>query len=184
MKQVPPIHQNSGARTTAGEVLYTCDTAAGPKVAYGFAETQLTQMQMAGTWIVTWLYSFITPEDQALEAMKTILHSLSTFEVSPQWEAAQLRINGAASETAYSQFKQSMAQEHDRFTRQSAQFQSQVDGFSRAFRRVDLTTDAVDGKQREVWTGAGGTHWINPLGDVVNSPTSPGAGYHPLQNVQ
>ena len=77
-----------------------------------------------------------------------------------------------------------MAMEHDRFTRQSAQFQSQVDGFTRAFRGVDLTTDRVDGTQREVWAGSGGTHWMSPLGDVVTSPTSPGAAYHPLNTVQ
>jgi hypothetical protein len=77
-----------------------------------------------------------------------------------------------------------MAQEHDRFAKQSAQFQSQVDGFTRAFRGVDLTTDTVDGTQREVWAGTGVTHWMSPLGDVVTSPTSPGAAYRPLQTVQ
>jgi hypothetical protein len=184
MNQVPPIHPNTGARITAGEALYSCDTAAGPKAAYVFAETQLTQMQSSGVWLATWLYSFITPEDQAPEAMKTILHSLGTFEISQQWEAQQLRLNGSAGEAAYTTFKQTMAQEHERFTRQSAQFQNQVDGFTRALRGVDLTTDTVDGTQREVWTGTGGTHWMSPLGDVVNSPTSPGAGYHELKTVQ
>ncbi len=184
MKQVPAIHQNPQGRVTAGEVLYTCDTAAGPKVAYVFAETQLTYVQSAGQWLVTWLYSFITPEAQAPEAMKTILHSLGTFEINQDWEAAQIRLSGAAADAAYGDFKRNMAVEHDRFTRQSAQFQSQVIGFTRAFRGVDLTTDTVDGTQREVWTGSGGAHWISPLGDVVNSPTSPGAGFHELKTVQ
>jgi hypothetical protein len=181
MKQLPPIHESPGARTTAGEVLYTCDTAAGPKAAYVFAETQMTQMQSVKQWMVSWLYSFITPADQAPEAMKTILHSMGTFEIDQQWEAQQLRISGAAADTAYTQFKQNMALEHDRFTKQSAQFQNQVDGFTRAFRGVDLTTDTVDGTQREVWAGTGGTHWMSPLGDAATSPTSPGAQFHPLR---
>jgi hypothetical protein len=181
MKQLPAIHDNPGARTTAGEVLYTCDTTAGPRAAYVFAETQLTQMQSAGQWMVTWLYSFITPQDQAPEAMKTILHSLGTFEISQQWEAYQLRLNGSAGNDAYGDFKRTVAQEHDRFARQSAQFQSQVDGFTRALRGVDLTTDTVDGTQREVWAGSGATHWIGPVGDIVTSPNLPGAGYRPLK---
>jgi hypothetical protein len=148
-----------------------------------FAETSLTQMGMAGAWLVTWLYSFITPEDQAPEAIKTMLHSLGTFEINEQWEAQQIRLNGQEGGAAYAQFKQSMAPEHERFARQSAQFQSQVEGFSRALRGVDLTVDPVDGKQREVWAGTGGTHWMNPLGNVVTSPTSPGAGYHALKTV-
>jgi hypothetical protein len=180
IKQVPPIHENAQGRVTAGEALYECDTASGRKAAYVFAETQLTQMGMAGAWLVTWLYSFITPEEQAAEAMKTMLHSLGTFEIDQEWEAQQLRLNGRAGDDAYSQYKKSMAQEHDRFARQSAQFQNQVDGFTRAFRGVDLTTDTVDGTQREVWAGSGGSHWLSPLGDVVNSPTSPGAAYRPL----
>lgn len=184
MKQLPPIHENPQARVAAGEVLYTCDTAAGPMVAYVFAETQLTKMGMAGTWLVIWLHSFITPQDQAPEAMKAILHFLGTFEINDQWEARQIQLNGQAGGDAYNQFKQGMAQEHARFTRQSTQFQSQVDGFTRAFRGVDLTTDPVDGKQREVWMGTGGTHWINPVGDVVTSRTSPGSNFHPLQTVQ
>jgi len=183
MKQLDPIHPNPQGRVTAGEVLYTCDTPAGPKAAYVFAETSLTQMGMAGTWLVTSLYSLITPQDQAPDAMKTMLHSLGTFEINEQWEAQQIRLNGQEGGAAYAQFKQSMAQEHERFSRQSAQFQSQVDGFSRALRGVDLTTDTVDGTQREVWAGTGGTHWMNPVGDVVTSPTSPGPGYHALKTV-
>ncbi len=184
MKEVPAIHQNPQGRVTAGEVLYTCNTSTGPKAAYVFAETQLTQMGMAGTWMVTWLYSFLTPEDQVPETVKTILHSLATFEISEQWEAQQLRLNGQAGNAAYGQFKQNLAQEHSRFERQSSQFQSQVDGMSRALRGVDLTVDSVDGKQREVWTGSGATHWITPMGDVVTSPTSPVAGSRALKTVQ
>jgi hypothetical protein len=184
MKEVDPIHPNPQERVTAGEVLYTCDTSAGPKAAYVFAETSLTQMGMAGAWLVTWLYSFITPIDQAPETMKTILHSLATFEINPQWEAQQLRLNGQEGQGAYTQYQQTMAQEHARFERQSAQFQHQTDEMSRALRGVDLTVDSVDGTQREVWVGTGGTHWMTPMGDIVNSPTSPTPGSHVLRTVQ
>ena len=181
MKQVTPVHPSPNARVTAGEVLYSCDTPSGTKAAYVFAETSLTTMQSVGQWLVTRLYSFIAPESQAPDAMRTILHSIATFEISQKWEAQQLRLNAAAANTAMATFKENTAREHQRFENQQAQFQSQVDGWSRTIRGVDLTTDTVDGTQREVWTGTGATHWINPQGDVVTQPLSPGSQYHRLQ---
>jgi hypothetical protein len=53
----------------------------------------------------------------------------------------------------------------------------------RVIRGVDLTTDSVDGKQREVWTGTGAPHWINGLNQVVDSPTQPGSNFHKLNTV-
>ena len=61
--------------------------------AYVFAETQLTQMQSVSVWMASWLYSLITPLDQAPEAMKTVLHSLPPLKSKAPWEAQQLRIN-------------------------------------------------------------------------------------------
>jgi hypothetical protein len=183
MHQLPPIHQNNQCRITAGDVLYTCDSPSGPKAAYVFAETSLTIMQSSGVWMVTWLYSFISPQEEAPEAMKTMLHSLGTFAIDQQWEARQIQTNGAAGQAAYAQFEQNMAAEHQRFTQQQQQFQNQVDGFSRALRGQDLVTNPIDGGQREVDIGTGGTHWVNATGNAVNSPGSPGAGYQPMQKV-
>ncbi len=182
MKKSTPVHK-SGANmtTTAGEVVYACDTDGGPKVAYVFAETQLFQMQGIGNWLVTWLYSLITPQNQAEDAMKTALHVLSTFETNPQWEYKQLQIDGQATEVAMKSFQQDMAQIHATYERRTAQMQQQEESFDRVLRGVDLTTDPVDGKQREVWMGTGGSHWINGLNQVVNSPAQPGADYRKLK---
>jgi hypothetical protein len=180
MDQAPPIHRDTGAQTTAGEVVYTCDGPGGPMAAYVFAETQLTRMQSVGTWYITSLFSFVAPQDHAVQAMKTILHSVSNSEVSQEWEAMQIRLSGQAAGRAMDIFKATMAQEHARYQQQGEKFQTQTEGFSRALRGVDLTTDTVDGKQREVWAGTGGTHWINPTGTVVTQPLSPGSSFRPL----
>jgi len=43
MRKVNPVHPSGPyMTTTAGEVVYTCDSSSGPKLAYVFAETQLT----------------------------------------------------------------------------------------------------------------------------------------------
>jgi len=41
--------------------------------------------------------------------------------------------------------------------------QNQEESFDCVIKGVDLTTDPVDGRQREVWMGTGTPHWINGL---------------------
>lgn len=182
MKKLDPVHA-SGANmtTTAGEVLYACDSESGPKVAYVMAETQLFQMQGIANWLVTWLHSFIAPQDQAADAMKTMLKSLSTFEVNPQWEQKQLQIDNQAAGLAMKTFQQNMAQIRSTYERRTAAMQQQEESFDRVLRGVDLTTDPVDGTKREVWMGTGGSHWINGLNQVVTSPSRPGSNYRELK---
>jgi len=181
MRQLSPVHENQGQEITAGEVVYRCESSSGPLAGYVFAETQLTRMQTTAIWQVTALYSFLARDDQAANALKTILHAMATFQIDPQWEMYQLRLNGQAAQAAYRGFQQSMAQEHEHFTRQEARFQQQVDGFSRALRGVTLTNDPVGNVKREVWTGPSANYFINPAGVTVNAPTSPGPGFHQLQ---
>jgi len=182
MQKANPVHPDGqNMTTTAGEVVYACDSAAGPKVAYVFAETQLFELQGTRNWLVTWLYSFIAPQDQAGDAMKTMMKSLSTFETNPQWEYKQLQIDGQATEVAMKTFQQSMAQIRSNYEQKSAAMQQQEESFDRVIRGVDLTTDPIDGRQREVWMGTGGSHWINGLNQVVNSPAQPGPNYRQLK---
>ncbi|MGH9733101.1 MAG: hypothetical protein ACRD8A_00755 [Candidatus Acidiferrales bacterium] len=183
MNKEEPVHPSGpNVTTTAGEALYTCESSGGPRVAYVFAETQYTQMQQSGAWMVSWLYSFIAPQSEADEALKTTLHALSTFVVSPQWYYRQLQINGQVGEDAMRDFHRGMDAIQQDYQRRSAASQSQFDEMSRALRGVDLTIDPVDGKQREVLS-TGQTHWINGMGNIADSPTAP-SGSHKLNTVQ
>jgi hypothetical protein len=183
MKKMDPIHPSGpNVTTTAGEVIYTCESSKGTQIAYVFAETQLTSMQSSGAWLVSWLYSFVAPQNQAAETLKTMLHSLSTFAVDPEWYYQQLMKNGQASTAVMADFKKNMATIQQDYERRSAASQSQFDQMDRAIRGVDLTTDPVDGKQREVFS-TGKTHWINGLEQVVDSPTAPGGNVRKLNTL-
>jgi len=184
MRKANPVHESGPhMTTTAGEVVYACDSPSGPQVAYVFAETQLTEMQGIGNWGVPWLYSFIAPTDQADEAMKTTLRALASLEVNPQWEYRQLQIDGQANQVIMQDFQRNMAAIHADYERRSAALESQSESWDRIIRGVDLTTDPVDGKQREVAMGTGGSHWINGVGDIITSPTQPGANFRKLNTV-
>lgn len=178
MQKQTPVHSNQGfAATTAGDVVYACESPVGMQIAYVFAETQLTQIQMSGSWSVNWLYSFITPQNQAAQTIKILFHALSTFDISPEWYRRQLEINQQSSEGTIHDFERNMSAIRADYERRTAASQSQFDSMDRALRGVDLVTDTVDGKQREVWVGTGGRHWENGMGDVMNAPSQPGGNY-------
>jgi len=184
MRKADPVHQSGPhMTTTAGEVVYTCESPGGPQMAYVFAETQLTEIEGIGNWGVPWLYSFITPGDQAGDAMKTALHALASFAVNPQWEYRQFQINGEANQVIMQDFERNMAAIHADYERRSAAFESQSESWDRIIRGVDLTTDPVDGTKREVAMGTGGAHWINGVGNIITSPAQPGADYRKLNTV-
>lgn len=180
MERETPIHPSGqNQTTTAGQVVYRCESSTGSKVAYVFAETQYTQMQGSGAWMVTWLCSFIAPQERAAQTLNAMLHALSTLAINPQWEYRQLQMNGSATQGAMSDFQRSMASIQQDYQRRTAAAQSQFDEMDRALRGVDLTTDPVDGKQREV-VSTGTTHWINGMGDILDSPTAPGGNVRKL----
>jgi hypothetical protein len=174
MQKQNPVHSSQGfAASTAGDVVYACESSAGTQLAYVFAETQLTTMQSVGNWSVNFLYSFITPQSQGAETVKILYHSLSTFQVSQQWYSRQLQINGQAADTAMRDFEHNMSTIRADYERRTAASQSQFESFDRALRGVDLVSDNIDGKPREVWNGTGGRHWENGMGDVMNAPSQP-----------
>lgn len=178
MQKQTPVHSNEGfAATTAGDVVYACESPGGLQIAYVFAETQLTQMQSSGSWSVNWLYSFITPQNQAAQTIKILFHALSTFEIFPDWYRRQLEINRQSSEETMRNFDRNMSAIRGDYERRTAASQSQFDSMDRALRGVDLVTDTVDGKPREVWVGTGGRHWENGMGEVMNAPSQPGGNY-------
>ena len=178
MQKQTPVHSNQGfAATTAGDVVYACESPGGTQIAYVFAETQLTQIQSSGSWSVNWLYSFITPQNQAAQTIKILFHALSTFEIFPEWYGQQLAMNRQSSEATMHDFERNMSAIRADYERRTAASQSQFDSMDRALRGVDLATDTVDGKPREVWVGTGGRHWENGMGDVMNAPSQPGGNY-------
>jgi hypothetical protein len=178
MQQQTPVHSTEGfAATNAGDVVYACESPRGVQIAYVFAETQLTQMQSSGSWSVNWLYSFITPQDQAAQTIKILFHALSTFDIHPEWFRRQLEINRKSSEATIRQFEQNMSSIRADYERRTAASQNQFDSMDRALRGVDLVTDTVDGKPREVWVGTGGRHWENGMRDVMNAPSQPGGSF-------
>lgn len=183
MEREAPLHQSGrNQMTTAGQVVYRCESSTGVKVAYVFAETQYTQMQGSGAWIVTWLCSFIAPQERAAQTLNAMLHVLSTLAVNPQWEYRQLQMNGGAAQGAMSDFQRSMSSIQQDYQRRTLASQSQFDEMDRALRGVDLTRDPVDGKEREV-VSTGTTHWINGMSDIMDSPTAPGGNVRKLPTV-
>ena len=181
MRSLVPVRssaQQGATTTTAGEVVYRCTTAGGDKVAYVYAETSLTRMQLAGVWLVTSLESFIAPRDRAPQALRLLLHSAKSFSINPQWERFQLQLNGQSAAAAMRDFETNLAATQSRFEKWEAQETRQFQTFDDVINNTTLTRDPITGKEREIRTGQYSTNWINAQGTVVNSQLSPGSSFH------
>lgn len=78
---------------------------------------------------------------------------------------------------------QSMKNQVSSFERQQSRQAAQVESFGNILTGITPTTDPL-GNPRDVWTGPKNGYWTNGTGQVINSDTSPGAGWqqlHPRQ---
>jgi hypothetical protein len=183
----PPVNSSSG------QAAYRCDAN---RVTYVYATTSLYQ----GFWVVQALVSFAASADQAALARSILARCAASFKISPQWRERQKQMDMQAA--AYQQARQQ--QRRRELSRQVAQFEmkmqsmrSQVSGFERQQAKQAAEVESVGnlltgvartvdplGNQRTVYTGPKSEYWTNGQGRVVNSDSSPGAGWNELKQVQ
>lgn len=185
-------------KVTAGQIASHCVTDQGPRVAFAFARTAEVK---GGLWFAVTLGSFLAPADQVAQARAVMMHCAQTLKVSPEWleyqkkldeyalEYQRARQNQRMQELAgqvrqFEQKMQAMRSQVDAFRRRQDAQAAQVEGFTQALRGVTPTLDPLTGESREVWTGQQDGYWANGLGQVANSSSSPGAGWHPLHVVR
>ncbi len=75
---------------------------------------------------------------------------------------------------------QSMKNQVHAFERQQAKQAAQVETVGNILTGITPTIDPL-GNPRNVWTGPKNGYWIDGKGQVMNSDTSRGAGWRPLQ---
>jgi hypothetical protein len=128
-------------------------------------------------------------------AQSIMQHILDTFQVNPQWEAYQKQMTQEGVALIGQNFQSFLAQmqaQHQAFTNslnrqvsgfeagQNAQ-QAQVNTWGNILTGVQNASDPLTGQRFQVWTGPNNNYYRNGSGTTVNSNTSPGANYHPLQ---
>lgn len=198
--QTSPVKEaNSGKdganiKTSAGAITYRCDSSQGSRTVYVYARTTVSQP----LWQVTSLVSFIAPTDEVPLARGVLMHGSQTFHVDPPWieyqkkmdadglqyQIARQRQRRRAIGQQAQQFEarmQTMQNQVSAFERQQDTQAGQVDSFGNMLTGITPTVDPLNGEVRNVWTGPRNGYWINGQGTVVNSDTSPGAGFHPLR---
>jgi hypothetical protein len=180
------------AETSTGQIAYRC---ASGSIAFAFARTSKVG---AALWGAATLGSFVAPPDQVAAARAVLLRCAQSFKLSPEWLAYQKKMDAYALDyqrarqqqrreeigRQVQQFESQMAamrSQVDSFRQHQAAQSAQVEGFTQALRGVTPTLDPMTGETREVWTGPASSYWSNSAGGVVNSNSSPGAGWHQLQ---
>jgi len=180
-------------KSSSGEAAYRCDSN---RVTYVYAATALYQ----GFWIVRTLGSFIAPADQAALARSILTRCAASLKIAAQWREMQKKMDAEAlayqrarqqqrlrelsQQVAQFELKmQSMRNQVSGFERQQAKQAAQVESVGNILTGVTKTVDPL-GNPRTVDTGPKGEYWTNGQGRVVNSDSSPGAGWTELKPVQ
>jgi len=180
--------------SSAGQIAYRCDTTAGARVVFAYTKTA----QTGALWQVPTILSFVAPPEKAAAARDIALHCVQSFRLSPAWLQYQQQMDAAGMQyqqmrqqarraqisAQVQQFEAQMQAMRDQvkaFEAHQAAEAAQQQSFINVLRGVTPTVDPLTGQYREVWTGQYQNYWVNGLGQVVNSPNAPGAGWHQLQ---
>jgi hypothetical protein len=195
----PPVVDKSDQdgdviRTSAGQVSYRCDSREGVRTAYVYARTSLRD----GSWNVPWLVSFIAPPEQVAAVRNVILRYSRSLQINPEFIRYQKEMDREGMDyqrrrqqgrtevfnRQIEQFRSRMQANQDQvnaFQRQQRARTAQAGVFSDALVGVTPTIDPFTGENRKVWTGTKSSYWRNGLGETRNSDTSPGPGWHELE---
>jgi hypothetical protein len=195
----PPVVDKSDQggdviRTSAGQVSYRCDSREGVRTAYVYARTSLRD----GSWNVPWLVSFIAPPEQVAAVRNVILRYSRSLQINPEFIRYQKEMDREGMDyqrrrqqgrtevfnRQIEQFRSRMQANQDQvnaFQRQQRARTAQAGVFSDALVGVTPTIDPFTGENRKVWTGTKSSYWRNGLGEIRNSDTSPGPGWHELE---
>lgn len=181
-------------QSSPGQIAYTCQTDAGPRVMLTFVKTA----RSGQIWQVPTIVSLLAPPERAAEARGIAMHCVQSLQISPQWLRYQQQMDAqgmqyqqirqqhrrdalsAQVQQFEAQMRASQAQVNA-FERHQAQSASQVEGFTNALIGVTPTTDPLTGENRQVWTGTKDNYWVNGQGQVLNSTNAPGPGWRQLQ---
>jgi hypothetical protein len=186
---------SANSKTSAGAISYRCDSGQSSRRAYVYARTTVSPPSL---WQVTALVSYIAPADEISLVRGVLMHGSQTFHVDPAWieyqkkmdadglqyQIARQRQRQRAIGQQVQEFEarmQTMRNQVSAFERQQNTQARQVESFGNLLTGITPTIDPLNGETRNVWTGPRNGYWINGQGTVVNSETSPGAGFRPLQ---
>jgi len=179
----------------SGSVAFRCDGKGGARVAYVYAKTLLAPPSL---WQVVSLASYLAPAGNVGTVQAIIQHCAATFKLEPAWIAYQQSMDAKGltyqvarqrqrmqelgqQVAAFQSQMRAMQAQVNSFERGQQARQSQFEGFDKAINGITPTTDPLNGETRDVWTGPHNGYWVNGAGTLVNSDSSPGAGFHQLQ---
>ncbi|HEX8459425.1 MAG TPA: hypothetical protein VF656_19185 [Pyrinomonadaceae bacterium] len=161
---------------TAAEVTFTCQQGGEPHVGYLFVITSATNdMGVGRMWSVSTLYGFFATAARASEADAVLQRGIASFEINPQWYAAE---RGA---------ERQMAEDFRRSREYAAQLQqqTQAERWASWERITEQRGDILAGQTRVVDPESGQAYkvqsgsnyyWVDPNREVIvgtNQPYKP-----------
>jgi len=181
-------------QSSSGQIVYRCQGANGPLIAFAYTKTVLT----GPLWQAVTIASFSAAPDKVALARALLAHSAQSFHIRPDWLQYQQRLDAegldyqrkrqqgriVALQQQVQQFQAqmlAMQNQVNAFEARQSAHAKQVEGFTDILNGVTPTYNPLTGESRKVWTGTQDNYWVNGIGQVVNSHDSPGPGWTQLQ---
>lgn len=171
-----------GVRMDAGEVAFKCRKGPDELHGYYLAATQVVDMQGGGIWHLEHLFGYLATPGQEAKAQAVLGHMIRTFEVNPQWFAAQQNLTARTSEIVSETHNYiSNIIDQNYWNKNRSQ-----DEIMRKWSNMMLgQTDVVDPETGETWKVAAGHnfYWRKPHTDVgvgTETFTRPDIEFEPL----
>ena len=180
----PKYHPAGGgmARTTGGDVSFTCTKNGVPMAAYVYAETTMFGPGGPGSsWLVVALGSWLAPREQANAANKMLDHASDSLVMNPAWLGMQNQLNSMAIRQIDASTQATIAATNAAVAHQQAMISAlQNDSFNDVINGVQEMQDTSTGQKFITPLGTGKTQWAYGDKAVVESGLSPGVGFTQL----
>jgi hypothetical protein len=170
------------ARTTGGDVSFTCTKNGVPMAAYVYAETTMFGPGGPGSsWLVVALGSWLAPREQANAASKMLDHASESLVLNPAWLGMQNQLNSMAIRQIDASTQATIAATNAAVAHQQAMISAlQNDSFNDVINGVQEMQDTSTGQKFITPLGTGKTQWVYGDKAVVESGLSPGVGFTQL----
>ncbi|HEY0078876.1 MAG TPA: hypothetical protein VGB73_09550 [Pyrinomonadaceae bacterium] len=162
-----------GNHYTAGEVAFTCQAGGQPYVGYLFVETYAApDMGVATMWYLKAIYGFLASANRAKEGDAVLQRAIGSFQLNPQWWAAQRQGEARTAEDLrrYNEFSYNLQKQmqNERWASWDRIAEQRGDVLSGQTRVVDPQT----GQAYKAQSGSN-YYWIDPTRNVIAGTNLP-----------
>lgn len=164
----PDYLQMAGLSIDIGHIRFRCGEGDAAQQGWILAGTNLLSQFGVGVWNVSLLLGYLAPENDAATAEAVLAHVVRTWQVDPQWHAAQLETTRVVSGITTQTGQEINAIINSAFENAQATQAATAQDFSDTLLEVERVEDARTGEVYELKSGSN-YYWIDAQGNILGT---------------